>query len=171
MEIFLQLLLNQTHLLYGRALFGEGRCFQEDYIEGSDEVIRLECLEINGFHKTHLSCYYNRTAIQIFVLLTSFTPSGSWYVGLIIRDFWPIDSEAILAIPLGLGCSTDRMIWHYEMHGKYTVKSGYRWLMKSKTSQAESTAGYELTWWKTLWSLAAPLRYAYFYGVFTIMPF
>ncbi|XP_021803280.1 uncharacterized protein LOC110747404 [Prunus avium] len=53
------------------------------------------------------------------------TPSSDWNIELIDRCFLAHDAATILSIPLTGGMARDREVWHYETHGRYTVRSGY----------------------------------------------
>lgn len=55
-----------------------------------------------------------------------FTSSRQWNVHLLKQVFWDQEVEAIVQIPLLSLANHDRLIWHYERNGKYSVKSGYR---------------------------------------------
>ena len=40
--------------------------------------------------------------------------------------FSPRDAQAIASIPLSSKSLPDSLIWHWDNHGNYTMKSGYR---------------------------------------------
>ncbi|MCH94606.1 ribonuclease H protein, partial [Trifolium medium] len=62
-------------------------------------------------------------------------------------------AEEILAVPLfGESCE-DRLVWKEEHNGEYTVKSGYKLLMKEKEEgRRRGLTGS----WKELWQIQAP---------------
>ncbi|KAK2664427.1 hypothetical protein Ddye_003001 [Dipteronia dyeriana] len=54
------------------------------------------------------------------------TPLGVWNSELIHQSFNQDDTLLILSLPLSSFNSTDRLFWHYEKLGAYSVRSGYR---------------------------------------------
>ncbi|KAL6225315.1 hypothetical protein ACLB2K_004165 [Fragaria x ananassa] len=50
---------------------------------------------------------------------------GEWNVEVIEDLFNPMEIDLILKIPLSLYGGEDRMVWHFDKKGCYTVKSGY----------------------------------------------
>ncbi|XP_058726136.1 uncharacterized protein LOC131597455 [Vicia villosa] len=64
-------------------------------------------------------------------------------------------AEAILRVPLVEDVVNDRLIWHEEENGEYSVKSGYKlwkgWLSSTRQHGMESR-------WKNIWSITAPPR-------------
>lgn len=57
---------------------------------------------------------------------------GLWNEGLIKENFWPVDADLILQIPLSIVNQYDSLVWHFDKNGEYTVKSGYKAAMKYK---------------------------------------
>ena len=49
-----------------------------------------------------------------------------WGVELLREIFSPRDAQAITSIPLSSKSPPDSLIWHWDNHGNYMVKSGYR---------------------------------------------
>lgn len=52
-------------------------------------------------------------------------PGKGWDWNLINKTLWDVDKEEVKKVPLGSYNGVDRLIWHYDYHGVYTVKSGY----------------------------------------------
>ena len=51
--------------------------------------------------------------------------SGDWDEQIIRENFWQIDAERILKIPLAIGMMTDFVSWHFNKTGTFSVKSSY----------------------------------------------
>jgi hypothetical protein len=82
------------------------------------------------------------------------SPEGSPWKSSIIQDtFLPIDQESIEQIPLVNTLTKDTIMWMYEPHGNYTVKSGYQALQSWKISNSDSpsSSGNSSDIWKKLW--------------------
>jgi hypothetical protein len=62
-------------------------------------------------------------------------------------------AEHILNTPFFVEVKEDRLVWNYENHGNYMVKSGYKNYIKSKA--VEDNARVEGAW-SSLWRVAAP---------------
>ncbi|XP_022159001.1 uncharacterized protein LOC111025446 [Momordica charantia] len=75
-----------------------------------------------------------------------------WKVDEIEAAFSPDEAKGILSIPLGSRNRRDKLIWHYEKMGVYTVKSGYRIaVMKQPLLHVSSSSSETMTsWWKGL---------------------
>lgn len=67
----------------------------------------------------------------------------------------------ILSLPISFRAPGDRLVWHYDEWGLYSVKSGYKvarqWLQSVNSSASSSTNGsaYEKLW-KHLWKAHIP---------------
>jgi hypothetical protein len=83
-----------------------------------------------------------------------------WNTNLIRTIFLPYDAEAILKIPLSDRSPPDRLIWHANRDGKFTVRSGYHLLLReSRTSNPEcSRQGEPDPLWKTIWAAQIPAK-------------
>ena len=76
-----------------------------------------------------------------------------WDVELLGEIFSPRDAQAIASIPLSSKSPPDSLIWHWDNHGNYTVKSGYRiarWLSLHGNLPSRPVA------WNMLWDLSIP---------------
>jgi hypothetical protein len=62
-------------------------------------------------------------------------------------------AEHFLSTPLFEEVREDRLVWKHEIHGEYTVKSGYKNYIKRKAGEDRSRIGGE---WSFLWRAAAP---------------
>lgn len=41
------------------------------------------------------------------------------------NTLWAVERQEVKCIPIGNGSGPDKIIWHYALHGEYTVKSSY----------------------------------------------
>lgn len=78
--------------------------------------------------------------------------SGSWHVEL-ISQVLPLDVKNILPIPLNGYGSLDGLMWHYDSHGRYSVKSGYRLEFAEVTATASSSSNVVERCWEKLWHM------------------
>lgn len=63
----------------------------------------------------------------------------------------------MMSIPLGFRRGPDRLVWHYDRKGTYSVRSGYKVTMEFKKVASSSTANNEEKWWgKLYWRLNIP---------------
>ncbi|CAN1752340.1 Putative ribonuclease H protein At1g65750 [Linum perenne] len=81
------------------------------------------------------------------------TGHSTWDEDCIRGNFERDDAEAILNIPLTSGDQPDERVWHYEKHGKYSVKSAYRLLMYTMVDRGALEADGA---WRELWDTHAP---------------
>ncbi|KAK3193563.1 hypothetical protein Dsin_024873 [Dipteronia sinensis] len=66
------------------------------------------------------------------------TPSGSWNNELIKDIFVEDDVRSILSIPTSCRRRDDKMCWHFEDYGEFTISSGYMVGMMMDTLEAPS---------------------------------
>lgn len=81
-----------------------------------------------------------------------------WNHEFIRHIFLPINQEIILNIPLSYYVSEDLWIWHYDLKGLYSVRSGYKLFMHMRNSQCSSGGHGDGVWWKKLWNLQIPSK-------------
>lgn len=93
---------------------------------------------------------------------------------LLVVVFSEEDVAAILSIPF-IHNSSDKLIWHYTVNGKYSVKSGY-WLSQCLVSLwlggvNGSSNSVDLLW-SSIWSLHIPnkLKVLLWRAVYDILP-
>ncbi|PON52098.1 hypothetical protein TorRG33x02_309390 [Trema orientale] len=72
--------------------------------------------------------------------------SGYWNSVLINQRFLPIDVAAILSVSLGLSNAPDKLFWHYENSGEYSVKSGYQTTLYASLEASDSSSGKLRKW-------------------------
>ncbi|RVW56574.1 hypothetical protein CK203_086747 [Vitis vinifera] len=76
-----------------------------------------------------------------------------WDMELLGKIFSPRDAQAIASIPLSSKSLPDSLIWHWDNHGNYIMKSGYRiarWLSLHGNLPSRPVA------WNMLWDLSIP---------------
>ncbi|KAL0297534.1 UNVERIFIED_CONTAM: hypothetical protein Sradi_6805500 [Sesamum radiatum] len=77
------------------------------------------------------------------------TGAGEWNEELIRGIFWPEDVDKILAIPFVRRHGPDVLRWHYEKHGRFTVRSAFSLAYarsRSSSSSVASQANWEFIW-------------------------
>ncbi|KAK6119801.1 hypothetical protein DH2020_046456 [Rehmannia glutinosa] len=89
-------------------------------------------------------------------IVSDLIDNRSWKSNLIKNMFWPIDHDFILKIPLGRIASGDKLIWHYEKSGLYSVRSGYKLSCSNTFQDGSSNEDQQLRWWRSLWILRIP---------------
>lgn len=89
--------------------------------------------------------------------------TGGWDEVLIRDNFWPIDAERILQIPLHQHEMEDYVAWHLTKSGVFSVRSAYyRQWEESYAHMASnpnlSSGSSPHTVWKKLWGLKVPTK-------------
>ncbi|KAL9413382.1 hypothetical protein AB3S75_041953 [Citrus x aurantiifolia] len=79
-----------------------------------------------------------------------------WKTEVIQQIFPKDDAEEILSIPLPRREMEDKVIWHYDKHGRYSVKSGYQVALKLKFSDPPSCSDSRGNNWGVIWKLNIP---------------
>lgn len=84
-----------------------------------------------------------------------------WLYPMIIELFSAADVDIIMKIPLSNRSTQDRLAWHFDTKGRYTVKSGYHTARTTQnlTSQVFSSLGkgnIELNMWNKIWHARIP---------------
>jgi hypothetical protein len=70
-----------------------------------------------------------------------------------IKMLFPLDiANKILVVPLFTDTAEDKLIWHHDLHGNYSVKSAYNMMLNSTVTLAEA----EKVDWKGIWNSHAP---------------
>ncbi|KAL3812349.1 hypothetical protein ACJIZ3_013617 [Penstemon smallii] len=86
--------------------------------------------------------------------------TGSWNKELIENLFWESEAKSILSIPLGTRQGSDKVIWHFDRSGSYTVKSAYRLIRELKILALEAQSGgpseRSTRDWGWIWKLHVP---------------
>ena len=88
--------------------------------------------------------------------VADFFSEGRWNRDLVTAMVSPYDAEVILKIPLSHEVRQDRLVWHFEEDGNYTVRSSYRLARSETCGGPSSSVSMEPRWWKKLWGLQIP---------------
>jgi hypothetical protein len=85
------------------------------------------------------------------------TNTRCWNRNLIREIFSPFEAQQIFNIPLSWRLPNDNMIWHWERHGDYSVRSEHHMIKEVvtlNTPEASSSNNQEI--WKAVWKIKAP---------------
>ncbi|KAM1909484.1 hypothetical protein ACFX13_038233 [Malus domestica] len=89
------------------------------------------------------------------------TSTRVWRTDLLSEFFSSDEVSLILSIPISFLAPEDRLVWHYDKHDLFFVKSGYwvarQWLQSSDSSSSSSTnVSAYVKLWKHLWKANIP---------------
>ncbi|XP_012836236.1 PREDICTED: uncharacterized protein LOC105956874 [Erythranthe guttata] len=87
--------------------------------------------------------------------------TGLWKVNMIASMFYEEDRKSILSIPIGSAINEDRLIWHYNKNGLFSVRSAYHTAVhleqeKAGVNIASGSSLVSSRSWKWLWDLNLP---------------
>lgn len=82
-----------------------------------------------------------------------------WDYNLIVEVFNSTDSDKILRTTPAPGEAPDKVIWHFDRRGSFTVKSAYHLAMRI----IDETQFYEESAWKMIWRFKVPPKIRVFY--------
>lgn len=84
----------------------------------------------------------------------------TWNKQVLENHFWPIDCVRILAIPIGAITSPDRIVWHCEKSGRYSIKSAYKVAFTARSREGNkemgNSSGEQGVRWNEIWGLTIP---------------
>ncbi|GAU48804.1 hypothetical protein TSUD_406370 [Trifolium subterraneum] len=81
----------------------------------------------------------------------------SWNRNLISQIFSPFEAQQILNIPLSWRLPNDKLIWHWEKDGNFSVRSAHHMIKETDNlniPEASSSNNQEI--WKAVWKIKAP---------------
>ncbi|GAY62607.1 hypothetical protein CUMW_219180 [Citrus unshiu] len=81
-----------------------------------------------------------------------------WKEEVIAQHFMKDEAATILSIPLPKSPQPDQLIWHYDKHGNYSVKSGYQIALKLKFTETASSSDNSKTHWDVIWAKEIPQK-------------
>ena len=77
----------------------------------------------------------------------------------LVRDFFmEEEGDAILSLPHCIAKSDDRLLWHFNISGEYSVHSRYWLALSSHSCPSGSGLNASDSWWKFLWRLNIPSK-------------
>uniref|UniRef100_A0A803PK25 RNase H type-1 domain-containing protein n=1 Tax=Cannabis sativa TaxID=3483 RepID=A0A803PK25_CANSA len=79
-----------------------------------------------------------------------------WNMDLLQDNFAQIDIDHIVTILLSFYQSQDRLIWHHNTSGVYSVKSSFHLANSISEKLQESSSDDFKSWWKFFWALQLP---------------
>lgn len=82
--------------------------------------------------------------------------SEQWKEDEIAQNFLKAVSEEILRIALPRTPQQDTLIWRFDKHGKYSVKSGYQLVVKDNFKNDPSCSDSSKSRWDVIWSNEIP---------------
>ncbi|GJT12917.1 reverse transcriptase [Tanacetum coccineum] len=97
-----------------------------------------------------LGPFHNRNTVFDYI------EDGHWNVKMICKHISATKAEMVLQIPISKTGSSDKLIWHFDLKGQYTVKSGYKQaiaLMSTPESMGESSTNPSSKFWKVIWHI------------------
>ncbi|KAH9717156.1 putative reverse transcriptase/RNA-dependent DNA polymerase [Citrus sinensis] len=74
----------------------------------------------------------------------------------ISQNFSEEDAARIKRIILPSSPQLDQLIWHFDKHGNYSIKSGYQLSLRLKSPDLASSSDLSKTHWKIIWSMEIP---------------
>ncbi|KAH9651249.1 reverse transcriptase domain-containing protein [Citrus sinensis] len=77
--------------------------------------------------------------------------SNKWREDLIGQSFSKETAERILRTPLPKTPRPDKLVWHFDKHGIYSVKSGYQLAVNLESLDRPSCSNISKTMWKVIW--------------------
>ncbi|CAN0878596.1 Putative ribonuclease H protein At1g65750 [Linum grandiflorum] len=82
-----------------------------------------------------------------------------WDINMIEANFTTRDTTTILSLPVCSSTGMNRLIWHYNNNGIYTVRSAYRVYLDQIADRSNHAQPGE---WRRLWKLQVPPKMAHF---------
>nr|GEU52210.1 reverse transcriptase [Tanacetum cinerariifolium] len=105
----------------------------------------LLALEYDDFYiPSPLGPFHNNNTVSDFI------EDGHWNVRKLREHISASEAEMVLQIPISQTGSSDKLIWHFDPKGQYTVKSGYKQamaLMSTSVFIGESSANPSSKFW------------------------
>ncbi|KAL6270249.1 hypothetical protein ACE6H2_027160 [Prunus campanulata] len=89
-----------------------------------------------------------------------------WKKDLIQNWLSPYEAELIYRLPLSFRCPPDRLIWHFDKKGFFSVRSAYqvarRLMLMEDEMASSSTESYGTKFWKHIWEANVPPKVRHF---------
>ncbi|KAK0585538.1 hypothetical protein LWI29_030060 [Acer saccharum] len=119
-------LISKLHSLCARFWWGGSDSNRKLHWCTWENLCKPRCEGGLGFHDLGLFTFGSRCFGTVDSLMFS---HGVWNENLMRQSFFKEEAEAILSIPLSGFILNDSLLWHYEISGNYSVKSGYKLAM------------------------------------------
>ncbi|KAK2634622.1 hypothetical protein Ddye_029414 [Dipteronia dyeriana] len=84
--------------------------------------------------------------------------NGGWNEVLIRESFFPEETSLILSIPFSFRPTPDKLVWHFDKFGSYSVRSDYHLAMSLFPNPSSSGISEAESWWKYLWQMHVPAK-------------
>nr|GEZ21243.1 hypothetical protein [Tanacetum cinerariifolium] len=113
-------------------------------------------LDTSGMVRLYMSStsftrpFHNRNTVADFIV------DEEWNVILLREHISAIEAKMVLQIPISRTGSTDKLVWHFDPKGQYTVNSGYKHTIALKSTRDvidESSANPSSKFWKIIWHI------------------
>lgn len=86
-----------------------------------------------------------------------------WKEDFIRSNFLEIVARQILNIPQPRAAKKDKVLWHYDKRGKFSVKNAYKVALKCKNLNAAGCSSESNEWWSLVWGLSIPAKIKMFF--------
>ncbi|XP_045789329.1 uncharacterized protein LOC123884299 [Trifolium pratense] len=82
-----------------------------------------------------------------------------WKRDLVSHIFFPHEAKQILSLPISPRLPSDKIIWHFERNGEYSVRSAHHLLKQHSSRNAAGTSGQQTDiLWREIWRAPVPNR-------------
>ncbi|KAK2447871.1 putative mitochondrial protein [Trifolium repens] len=82
-----------------------------------------------------------------------------WNRELVVQSFYPHEAKQILSIPISQRLPADKMIWHYERDGEYSVRSAHHLVKQHNSRDDAASSGQQMnSLWREIWKAPVPNR-------------
>ncbi|CAJ2638124.1 unnamed protein product [Trifolium pratense] len=82
-----------------------------------------------------------------------------WNRQLVVQTFYPDEAKQILSIPISQRLPADKIIWHYERDGEYSVRSAHHLLKQHNSRDVAASSGQQMNnLWREIWKAPVPNR-------------
>ncbi|KAL9450662.1 hypothetical protein AB3S75_012400 [Citrus x aurantiifolia] len=95
-------------------------------------------------------------SLPLCAVVANLIRNQQWKEEVIAQHFMKDEAATILSIPLPKSPQPDQIIWHYDKHGIYSVKSGYQIALKLKFTETASSSNNSKTHWDVIWAKEIP---------------
>ncbi|KAH9759717.1 putative reverse transcriptase/RNA-dependent DNA polymerase [Citrus sinensis] len=137
-------------ILWGRQIIHKGSRWrigngEQVYVYKSNWIPRPENLKPLSIQTLHPNS-----------VVANLISNQTWKEDVISQNFSEEDAARIKRIILPRSPQLDQLIWHFDKHGNYSVKSGYQLSLRLKSPDLASSSDLSKTHWKIIWSMEIP---------------